>query len=368
MAPDGSDGAAVILPLVDRHRRRLYVVAALIALAGTAIAATAAVLVTAPPPQRLGAAPGLNRGQGTAGKPQGAGALVPASDLVSDPVFVTLRVGFALETTEAHAVTVERLARSDDGGRSWYVSGSPFPVAGDFSTLQFISSRQGYVFGDAGLLVTSDGGRHWTLVPNLQGTLERAIPVGDNVWATFIHCGGLPRPTARCPVYLAISRDGGRHWHTVGPTGLDEAPSPFGGDVLARYSLSVAYLVSYGTSGGGLSETTDDGAHWRPLPDPCSGGWATADLAAPSAGQLWLICGAAVRPGSRLQPKVVYRSSDGAHSWQLVASTGFVASEPAPVGSIPLSGGVSQLATISPDVAWLGLSGVGVAVSFDSGR
>ncbi|MGH9304499.1 MAG: WD40/YVTN/BNR-like repeat-containing protein [Acidimicrobiales bacterium] len=368
------------IPPAQRRRRYLYVLAAVIALAGIAIAATAAVIATTSPAARLGRAPGFGAGGGQLVNPQGAGALVPAADLVSDPVFVNLKMGFALETTERNSVTVERLARSDDGGRSWHISGAPFPVAGDFSTLQFISPRQGYVFGDSGLLVTSDGGRHWSLVPGLDGTLERAIPIGRNVWATFTRCVGVPGPSSRCPVLLAVSHDAGRHWHTVGQTPLTEAPSPSGGDVLARYSLSVAYLVSYGTSGGGLAETLDNGAHWKVLPDPCSEGFAKVDLAAPAAGQLWLICGAlASSAGSLasptslaspgyLQPKVVYRSFDGGRSWKVMASSGFGKVATRPLGSIPLSGGISQLATISSTIAWLGLSHVGVIVSFDSGR
>ena len=50
-----------------------------------------------------------------------------------------------------------------------------------------------------------------------------------------------------------------------------------------------------------------------------------------------------------------------------MASTGFTSLSTGPVGRIPLSGWVSQLATINSTQAWLGIGGVGVIVTWDSG-
>jgi hypothetical protein len=68
-----------------------------------------------------------------------------------------------------------------------------------------------------------------------------------------------------------------------------------------------------------------------------------------------------------VQPKVVYRSFDDAKHWVLVASTGFMRASVSSVGQIPLSGWVSQLATITSTQAWLGIEGLGVIVTDDSG-
>ena len=358
-----------------RRRRRTRALAGLLlAVAGTA-AALAAVVASSVPVARLrtatppgGSGPGHLRSGGRAAGGTGDGAIVPAADLVSDPVFVTLRVGFALETTEHDSLAVERLARSDDAGRSWYVTGSPFPVAGDFTTLQFISAEQGYIFGPSGLLVTSDGGTHWSQVVTLAGTLQRAIPIGSNVWATFTRCSGPPGLTKSCPVGVAISSDGGRRWRGAADPPLRQAPGPAGGDILARYSLDTAYIVSYGPAGGGLAVTYDGARSWQRLADPCSGAWDQVDVVSPSYDQLWLVCGALTAPGSLLQPKVAYRSFDGGRSWHLMASSGFAPGSAGPVGRLPLSGRVSQLATISPERAWLGTGGLGVLVTFDAGR
>jgi hypothetical protein len=350
------------------RRRRVTVIIVLLVAAAAAFGATALIVSSQPTPQLH-----VNTGpKGTGGDPgslPGSGALVPAADLVSDPVFVNSSIGFALETPDLGNLAVERLARSDDGGRTWRVTGSSFPVDWGFSTLQFISAEQGYIFGNSGLLDTSDGGRTWHQVVGLNGTLQRAIPVGSNVWATYTTC---PPPGAGgpCRVGVAISTDDGYHWQDTALPHLTESRS--GGDILARWSLTAAYVLSYGSTGGGLAYTDDDGRTWMSLSDPCSGPSLREDLAAPEPGPgsqsaLWLICGARTRPGEEGQPKLVYRSYDGAAHWVLVASTGFTSPGAPPVGQIPLSGWVSQLATIGATQAWLGIRGVGVIVTGDSG-
>ncbi|MFZ0170378.1 MAG: hypothetical protein WAL04_01730 [Acidimicrobiales bacterium] len=355
-------------PSARSRPRRVALMVGLLLLASGAFGATAIIVSSQPTPQlHVNAAPGGSGGSGTG--PLGSGALVPAADLVSDPVFVNSSVGFALETTQDGNLAIERLARSNDGGKTWRVTGSPFPVDWGFSTLQFISPQQGYIFGNSGLLDTSNGGRSWRQVTGLDGTLERAIPIGSNVWATYTTCPspGVPGP---CSVGVAISLDDGNHWEDVPPPGITEASD--GGDVLARWSLNAAYVLSYGATGGGLVYTANDGHTWRRLADPCSGPFLEEDLAAPpaaagEASALWLICGAITRPGEEGQPKLVYRSYDGAKHWTLVSSTGFTSAGATPLGQIPLSGWVSQLATINSTQAWLGIRDVGVIVSWDSG-
>jgi hypothetical protein len=353
-------------PAARSRRRRLALIVALLVVASGAFGATA-IIVSRRPAPRLHVAPGPGAGSG--GGSLGRGTLVPAADLVSDPVFVTSTIGFALETPDLGNLAVERLARSDDAGRSWHVTGSPFPVNWGFSTLQFISPAQGYIFGHSGLLDTSDGGASWHQVTGLNGGLQRAIPLGSNVWATYTTCPPTGVPGA-CAVGVAISTDDGNEWHDVSPPHLSEAPG--GGDILARWSLQAAYVLSYGSSGGGLAYTGNDGRTWTHLADPCSGPFEREDFAAPPAppgasSALWLICGSITTAGEEGEPKLVYRSYDDAKHWTLVASTGFTSPGTVPVGRIPLSGWVSQLATISSTQAWLGVAGSGVIVSFDSG-
>ncbi|MGO9912192.1 MAG: WD40/YVTN/BNR-like repeat-containing protein, partial [Acidimicrobiales bacterium] len=106
---------------------------------------------TGPAPVKLGG-----------GKLPGAGAYVPAYDLSSDPVFPTLRIGYAIESHTTKAGTSEQLARSEDGGRSWRLV-RPFPFPNGYSQVQFFSLEDGYAFGPSGLAITTDGGASWTV-------------------------------------------------------------------------------------------------------------------------------------------------------------------------------------------------------------
>lgn len=314
---------------------------------------------------------GSHQGHGAAGGLPRAGAYVPAYDLASDPVFPTLTDGYAIERHTTGGVTSEHLAESRDGGRSWYLTGAAFPFETGYSQVQFISLEHGYAFGPAGLAVTYDAGRHWAAEPVLGGALQRVVPIGSNVWATDAVCSGPPVADTTCTVALGISTNGGRSWRRAGPLPITEARA--GGDILARVTPTKAYVISYGPTGGGLALTLDSGQQWQQLPDPCAA-WRTVDLAALSGGDLWMICGGQPTLGGAASPKAVYRSFDGGLHDVLEASTGFGPASPGgaarsgPVGRIAFSGQLSQLATISPSRAWIGVSGLGVLVTTDYGR
>ena len=205
-----------------RHRRGLSLT--LVALAVFIVAAgTAYVVADNRRPAPLDTGPG-SVPRGVAKVLPGVGAFVPAYDLTSDPVFPTLTTGYAIESHRTKAGTSEQLARSDDGGRSWHLVG-PFPFPNGYAQVQFYSLRDGYAFGPAGLAVTYDGGSIWKVGAQLDGTLERVSPIGNNVWATYTVCRGFPlTPTTSCNVRLAVSQDAGLHWSTQAtPSPLSEA-------------------------------------------------------------------------------------------------------------------------------------------------
>ncbi len=343
---------------------------AVVAAVAFVVAAAVGYLVT-----ELGSRAHVDTGTGPAGSFEGSlpasGALVPVYDLASDPVFPTLATGYAIERHTQAGVTTEQLARSEDGGRSWHLVG-PFPFSNGYSQVQFSSAATGYAFGPAGLALTANGGSSWAEGPSFGGRLERLVPLGQDVWATYAVCHGPAEPATPCGVRLAVSLDGGRHWSlAAAPSGLAEAYN--GGDILARVSLDEAYVVSYGaTGGGGLALTTNDGTSWTPLPDPCSA-WPRADLAAVGGGRLWMICGGRTVPGENVSAKAVFVSRDGGRHFTPVAYTGFGPTAGplagrTPFGQLAYAGQLSQLATISPGTAWIGVSGVGVLVTSDGGR
>jgi photosystem II stability/assembly factor-like uncharacterized protein len=352
----------------DRDRRRRILVTSLAVVIALVIAGGAAygivriwthpatVVVNQPQPQPL---PGKSR---AAGPPDGQS--VPASELYSDPVFVDAVHGFALARLDVGGVATERLAASSDAGARWRIAGAAFPVAGTFTTLLFTNAAMGYVFGPAGLVVTRNGGAQWTQAP-LTGEVERVIPAYGDTWATLTTCGGAPGAPLSCPVGLEVSTDEGRTWSAT-PTPPPVAEGSGGGAVLARIDSEEAYLLTWGAPESGLVLTTDGGTSWRSVADPCDGNWSIEDMAALENGFLWLICGA--QPMALGEAKSVYRSLDGGTTWQLAASTGFAPGSLSPVGRIPLAGEVSQLATVSPSQAWLGVGGVGLIETVDGGR
>lgn len=320
--------------------------------------------------------PGVRRPRG-GGKPlPTAGAYVPVYDLASDPVFPTLKDGFAIERHVTGGVASEHLAATDNSGRSWYLVGAPFPFPSGYTGIQFTSTRTGYVFGPAGLAITDDGGLHWQSV-SLRGQPQRVIPVGLNVWATYTTCHGPPLGSTPCAVHLGVSHDGGLTWRSArAPSALAEPRS--GGDILARVSLDAAYVLTYGSTGGAIAYTGDGGRTWSMRPDPCAA-WRRAEMAAVSGSLLWLVCGGPPVLQGEASPKAVLRSLDGGHRWVLEASTGLGpplgdavhrsgSSGSRPVGSLLYAGQISQLATLSTESAWIGLAGVGVIVTTDGGK
>lgn len=358
------------------HRRGLSVTLVVLAalIAGTGTASLVVEMRRSSPVDTSG-------GGGTGTTPKGttrpipqAGAFVPAYDLASDPVFPTSEVGFAIERHSSGGVTTEHLAESDDGGASWYLVGAPFPFQDGYDQVQFYGLESGFAFGAAGLAVTHDGGKHWTAGGSLGG-LQKVIPIGNNAWATYVTCSGPPLPTTPCAVNIAISTDDGLRWTEPStPSPLTEAES--GGDILARVTPVKAYVVSYGVTGGGLALTLDSGQSWEKLPDPCAS-YLVVDMAALSGGDLWMICGGTPTLGGAASAKAVFRSYDGGEHWTLMASTGFGPPESngapppaggAPVGHLPYAGQLSQLATILPNKAWIGVTGVGVLVTSDYGH
>jgi hypothetical protein len=291
------------------------------------------------------------------------GALVRASQLYSDPVFVDASDGYALARGTGGAAN-ERLATSSNGGSSWHVAGAPFPVAGTFTTLLFTDALHGYVFGPAGLIVTSDGGEQWTQAP-LTGQVVRVLPAYGTVWAVGLACKAAPGLASNCPVTVAISHDNGKTWsYTRQDPPVGEGPN--GGAGLGLVTASNAYVVTWGAASSGLAVTVDSGDTWTRLDDPCAVGWSIVDLVPLIDGDMWLICGGTPAAGGEV--KSVYRTQDGGSQWTLASSTGLAPGDDVPVGSIPYSGLVSQLATVDPLIAWLGVGGVGVLETLDGGR
>lgn len=249
-----------------------------------------------------------------------------------------------------------RLLTTTDGGRGWRV-GPSLPNGVQASLVDFVSARQGYVYGTHSghpvLLYTGDGGRAFHPVP-LPSSAGGALALSQ---ITF--------RTATAGLALDVfgdgwrTGDGGVRWRLIGPMplGLPQAAAWAGPRTL--FAL-VAFKPAGSTAGRsghfGLVASADDGAQFRPLAawpwPPAQGNFDSAVfaahgtnlwlfaydgmLASADGGGLWTL----VRlPPSRLDPAalafadarsgwllttrgVLFRTSDGGTVWRQVTRAG----------------------------------------------
>jgi photosystem II stability/assembly factor-like uncharacterized protein len=117
-----------------------------------------------------------------------------------------------------------RVFRSNDGGRTWAVTKTPMTsgkAAGIFS-LTFWNASQGVAVGGDytkeqeakdNVIVTSDGGRTWTLI-------KGAAPGGYRSCVIFLPGKGKPKLIAVGPSGSDYSTNGGKSWTSIGAEGF----------------------------------------------------------------------------------------------------------------------------------------------------
>jgi photosystem II stability/assembly factor-like uncharacterized protein len=136
------------------------------------------------------------------------GDVVPARQL-GRRVFVDSRHGFAL----ANSGEAQYPAATDDGGRTWRISGPALHVNAAQGPLVVSEvgalSRQIYFAAGGGEVVdtTPDGGHHWYRA-FFSGGLIGVVPSGNRLIAIVATEAQTPPGTL-----IYVSTDGGRHWH-----------------------------------------------------------------------------------------------------------------------------------------------------------
>ena len=144
------------------------------------------------------------------------------------------------------------------------VTGRPADISGPFGPIAFVSEQVGWVAESTQpvILHTVSGGRSWQreeLPDHLLATAlsfatpARGLALGESP------CGAA---APSCVTAILLTQDGGRHWtvvrsHSYSPRGLP-----------GLTALSVSPTAAYALLNGHLLMSADGGATWQPLPTP----------------------------------------------------------------------------------------------------
>jgi photosystem II stability/assembly factor-like uncharacterized protein len=202
--------------------------------------------------------------------------------------FVSDQSGFALGTVSCGTGRCIALLGTTDGGSSWRPLAAPTRAAGGvYNTcpagqpcvqqVRFATPLTGYAY-DPSLLVTTDGGEHWSPLAGVNvSSLEAADGTVVRVASAGTGCSGMPYQADAAPV-------GSTAWRTLPAPAIPEICPP----VLYRQGERLV-LVGYGNPAGGVRATAqiarsgDDGQTWASGPDSCGGrdGYASGVALAP---------------------------------------------------------------------------------------
>jgi hypothetical protein len=199
------------------------------------------------------------------------------------------------------------IARTDDGGTSWY--GVPAPETGapsgssGVSQIRFLNSLDGWAYGPQ-LWATTDGGQTWTQVNIGDQRVVDLETVGSRAFAVLATCTGSGSDyLLGCASFtMETALAGSDTWTPVLTSLNDAGKSPGAALVLTG---AIGYLVL--PSGRLYSGPVSSASAWTALPvvSACSSFTSSLPLlAAGTSTDLALVCGSSV-----------LRSSSGGTSW-----------------------------------------------------
>jgi hypothetical protein len=141
------------------------------------------------------------------------GSRLKSPDLVSERVFPTARVGFAL----ANDRSAQYPALSTDGGRSWRLDGPQLHIdaADGAEAVSFVGAagpRTFFAYGSSVVDVTTDGGRSWW--ETYAGELVISVVPGLRPGELIAFVQQSPSAGRSDPVvtWQYVTRDGGQTW------------------------------------------------------------------------------------------------------------------------------------------------------------
>jgi photosystem II stability/assembly factor-like uncharacterized protein len=276
---------------------------------------------------------------------------------IMDLTFASENEGWALGSADCLHGPGRCSALFHTKGAQWWSmpNSTPFNVP-DVSTgcsyrcvshIRFANSQVGYVFGPSALLMTTDGGRHWT--PQDGGALALESLDNNVIRVTASPPSGCPGP---CNIGVETAQIGSTRWTPV-PVDVSSAVDV----VLARGGPYAYLLVTRNPAGGAGSATStlyrssDGGQSWQQSGEPCPQAGGEVDsytITAAPDGTPTVLCA---------------NRTDQTRRW-VAASANHGASFPAAGTAIP---GAPTLIAQPSDTVLLA-AGDGLARSTDGGR
>ncbi|MBV8959900.1 MAG: hypothetical protein JO054_02505 [Actinobacteria bacterium] len=142
---------------------------------------------------------------------------------------------------------------TSDGGRTWSLS--PLPDGFFLAAMQLVDATHGWAVGADTILMTNDGGLSW----QRQGPQSSQDNFGTVQFVDLDHgwvVGGHPVEQGEAPGLIMATVDGGKHW-----TYQDVGPS-----TASRYDASFTDAKHGWAVGTGTLATSDGGATWTEVP------------------------------------------------------------------------------------------------------
>jgi hypothetical protein len=230
--------------------RLLAILPAAIMLAGCGNAMAPPTAGTAAPGPRSAARPSSpSRGVQPSGSPAAAGRGCRAAAVPRFPAGFLTGVQF-VSAADGWVVGQDKILATTDGGRQWTVQDSGQL---DLTSVDFVSTEAGWAVGTHSVLATLDGGAHWAALPEPCPLIRSVHFVSPDVG--FAVAGGCnvtdfgPEAPEVAGVVMVTS-DGGRSWRVL--------PAPAGAQTICFSDPRDGWLGA----GGRLYRTTDGGHSW----------------------------------------------------------------------------------------------------------
>jgi len=248
-------------------------------------------------------APSASAAVSAHGYPYAAGASIDAMKLTRMQMLSpTVGVGVAPITTYGGGLVRAYLARTDDAGATWTVTGA-LPKGFYPWTTAFVSPKEGYVINGGETLLTKNAGRTWSVVTTSAGPLAISAR-GKIVWVEVERCarGAMNGP---CSTYLDSFAAG-----ALAPTSVSKLPSDQ--PVVTQVSPTTGYATASHNTSATAYYTTNSGVSWRAVATPCAH-HRPVGVSVTSSSQLFTYC--PLQSPQTMGAAVLFSTSDGGTTW-----------------------------------------------------